>query len=47
MLDDVKLGGIDIDGVGPGARGGYSSAWSQHIDIDSASLVCPNHVLAH
>ena len=47
VLDDVKLGGIDVDGVGPGARGGYSSARSQHLDVDSASLVCPNHVLAH
>jgi len=47
VLDDVELGGIDVDGVGPGARGGYSSARSQHLDIDSARLVCPNHMLAH
>ena len=47
VLDDVELGGIDVDGVGPGARWGYSSARSQHLDVDSASLVCPNHVLAH
>ena len=47
MFDDVKLGGIDVNGVGPGARGDYSSARSQHLDVDSASLVCPNHVLAH
>ena len=47
MLDDVELWGIDVDGVGPGARGGHSSARSQHLDVDSASLVCPNHVLAH
>ena len=47
MLDDVELGGIYVDGVGPGARGSYSSARSQHLNVDSASLVCPNHVLAH
>ena len=47
MLDDVKLGGIDVNGVGPGTRGSNSSARSQHLDVDSASLVCPNHVLAH
>ena len=47
MLDQVYTGGVDVDGVGPSARGGHSSTRSQHLDIDSTSLVCPNHMLSH
>ena len=47
MLDKVALRGVDIDGVGPGTGGANPGTWRQHLDIDSTSLVCPNHDLAH
>ena len=47
MLDDVELGGVDVDGVRPGTGGANAGARSKHLDVDSASLVCPNHMLAH
>lgn len=47
MLDKVALRGVDIDGVGPGTGGTNPGTWRQHLDIDSTSLVCPNHDLAY
>ena len=47
MLDNVKLGGVDVDGVRPGTGRANAGTRSKHLDVDSASLVCLNHMLAY